>query len=911
MTRHPFRALGLFTSTALLLVGCGGGGGGGGGGPAPAPDPLLSSLTVGHVFGTPADGATSLEVRAEVRDALGTPLRGHAVRLEVSGFANAVFQPAATDALGVATGEVRTLVGEKKSIVAVVDPGPNEVRLGPVTAEFLRIQSNWRFVRTSGSDASDGRTPLTAWATPAFAVTQLVPGDVLFIGAGTYAGPLVLDQVASSGAPIVVRGDREGAFTGDAGEVLVDAGAQTVGVHLDGAAWVTLRGLSVRGADSAGGPPGNGSGIFASGAVDCSVLDCRVYENSRGIELENTTRAVVEGNRVSANLGDGLVLSGTLETDLARNLIYVNGDDGVELGLPSQTLTIRFNTFYRNDGAQLNETVSGSTGSVHDNVLSEGKSLGFSLSGGTQLSPTSNLAWLHTGNNPTPGLVADPLFADPFGPDGILGGVGAEDDDFRVQVASPALDAGLGDARDQVLRLGGPLSTLTSRVDGVADGEAPDLTPSNLGFHETTPVDPFVSLESLGARVVTARPGDTDLFARAWNRSTGIWAPARKPLHLNSDVRWLVQRVSPNIQPAEIVAGLADTGNGTQLFVRVWNGRRWSDDTPTVLSTAIPAANADERGFDVEFEEQSGHALLAYADGGQNVVWQEWIDGRWTAPQEIFTPVLTTGTVLWVDLVPRAGTDEMALIALGENKRLFASIWDGSSWTLPQLLGDSVVVTHDWKAFDAAWESQSGDLLVSWGYNLFAEQTRFATLSNGVWVTGQHNSTDALGLMVDFAADPTSDRIAGIFGEGDVDDDVGVSMWDGNAWTNTAEFTLTGQPEQRAFEVGWLGNTGLAFAIWRDTDLTGVFQWALFTSTGWRKQGQVSAPGVGKIQQCQARNVPGTGRVMLLVLDEAGSVFVFEHDGSGWALGNAGQPLATGLDPLSKGRSFDFDLRRL
>lgn len=907
MTRHSLRVIGLFTSSAFLFAACGGGGGGGGG-PGPVPDPLQSSLTVAHVFGTPADGATPLAVRAEILDATGAPLRGRTVRLEVTGFANAIVQPGLTDALGTTTGEVRTLVGEVKSLVAVVDPGPGEIRLGPVTAEFLRIPSNWRFVRASGSDAADGRTPLTAWATPAFALTQLVPGDVLFIGAGTYAGPLVLDQVATAGAPIVVRGDREGVFTGDAGEVVVDAGALPFGIQLDGAAWNTVRGLTVRNADNLGG---HGGGIWARAAVDCAVLDCRLYENRRGLELENTTRMVVEGNRISANLEDGLVLSGTLATDLARNLIYVNGDDGIELGLPSQELAIRFNTFYRNDGSQLNETVNGSTGTVHDNVLSEGKSLGFSLAGGTQLAPTANLAWLHTGNNPTPGLVADPLFVDPFGPDGILGGVGSEDDDFRVTTTSPTLDAGMGAARDHVLRLGGAVSTLTTRVDRTADGKSPDLATANLGFHYPTPVDPFASLEAQGARVVTARPGDTDLFARAWNRTTGIWAPARKPLHFNSDVRWLVQRVAPSLQPAEIVAGLSSTGNTTNLFVRTWNGRRWNDDTPAILSTAIAPANADERGFDVEFEEQTGHALLAYADGAQNVLWQAWVDGRWTAPQQIFAPALATGTVLWVDLVPRAGTDDMALIALGENRRLFASIWDGASWTLPMLLGDSVVVTHDWKAFDAAWESQSGDLLVSWGYNLFAEQTRFATLKNGVWVTGQHNSTDALGLMVKFAADPTSDRIAGIFGEGDVDDDVGVSMWDGNVWTNTAEFSLTGQPEQRAFEVGWLGHSGRAFAIWRDTDLTGVFQWAIFNSGGWRKQPQVTAPGVGKIMQCQSRPVPGTERVMLLVLDEAGSVFVFEHTGSAWVIGNNGQPLATGLDPVTKGRTFDFDLRRL
>ena len=42
---------------------------------------------------------------------------------------------------------------------------------------------------------------------------------------------------------------------------------------------------------------------------------------------------------------------------------------------------------------------------------------------------------------------ADPVLADPAGADGILGGVGAADDDFRVAFGSPTLDASAREAR--------------------------------------------------------------------------------------------------------------------------------------------------------------------------------------------------------------------------------------------------------------------------------------------------------------------------------------------------------------------------------------------------------------------------------------------------------------------------------
>jgi len=206
-----------------------------------------------------------VEVTALLADAAGNPLPGRTVRLEVTGFGNTLVQPPASDALGSAQGRIATTVGEKKSIVAVVDPGPGEVRLGPVTTEFLRLLPNWRFVRESGSDANDGRSPLSAWRTLGFALAQLAPGDELFVGAGTYTDPLVIDMVATAAMPLVIRGDRAGEFTGDAGEVLIDVGGATSGIDLAGAAYVTLRGLSVRGSDSGAG---HGAGIPTEKLID-------------------------------------------------------------------------------------------------------------------------------------------------------------------------------------------------------------------------------------------------------------------------------------------------------------------------------------------------------------------------------------------------------------------------------------------------------------------------------------------------------------------------------------------------------------------------------------------------------------------------------------------------------------------
>jgi hypothetical protein len=345
--------------------------------------------------------------------------------------------------------------------------------------------------------------------------------------------------------------------------------------------------------------------------------------------------------------------------------------------------------------------------------------------------------------------------------------------------------------------------------------------------------------------------------------------------------------------------------------VRTWDARRWSDDAPAVLARAIAPANADERGFDVEYEAQSGTAMLVRADGGDNVLFQMLDEGVWSTASAVFAPALNTGTVLWTELVPRPGSDELALVALDDQQRLAAAVWDGAQWTRPIVLATQVNSLRDFKAFDAAWESLSGDLLVAWGYSPFVEETRYATLTRATdtWTTGQFVSTDALGKFLALASDPTSDRIIGVFGEGTSDDDVGVSVWGGASWHDTFEPTLTGLSQSRAMEVGWLGTSGLGFAVYRDQAQTGAFQWMLLNGGGWRRQPEVFLPGVGKLVRAEARIVPGTSTVMLMMLDDAGKLWEVEHHGQAWQLGNGGAPLATGLDSTNPGRAFDFDLR--
>jgi hypothetical protein len=271
------------------------------------------------------------------------------------------------------------------------------------------------------------------------------------------------------------------------------------------------------------------------------------------------------------------------------------------------------------------------------------------------------------------------------------------------------------------------------------------------------------------------------------------------------------------------------------------------------------------------------------------------------------TPFQPGARVRWVELVRHARSDELALLALDDQRDLTVWLWDGAGFGTPRRLEANVLFRPGWRPFAAAYEGLSGDLLVAWGFSVFAEETRWATLerASGTWRTGQHPSSDAIGAQILLASDPTSDRISAAIGEGDVDDDVTVSIWNGADWIDTAELTLAGPQRSRLLENVWIGNSGVACVAFRRAGATGSFNVAFLQPTGWRIQPDVILTGVDKAAKVRLESLTGASRLAGAVLDHSGRLFELRFDGARFALGNGGQALASGLDPAATGLAFD------
>src|SRR5260221_385941 len=98
-------------------------------------------------------------------------------------------------------------------------------------------------VTPTGDDAATGTTG-APWQTLQHAADTIKPGDPVMIAAGTYKGFQISTQ-GTEQAPV--------AFIGEAG-VMIDGHttADQDAVHIDGASWVTVQGLTVTGATRSG-----------------------------------------------------------------------------------------------------------------------------------------------------------------------------------------------------------------------------------------------------------------------------------------------------------------------------------------------------------------------------------------------------------------------------------------------------------------------------------------------------------------------------------------------------------------------------------------------------------------------------------------------------------------------------------
>jgi hypothetical protein len=208
----------------------------------------------------------------------------------------------------------------------------------PVGGGTVRETTTY-YVRLSGSDGLSGRTPESAFRTIGRAAAVMLPGDMAYVGGGTYDEVVSVGTGGEAGSPVTFVADVTGAETGDAGIVQFGRVGATC-LEVVGANDVTFRGFTISGGDD---------GVLWEDAARGQLIDCTISEQGDvGIEVQNAD-LLIEGCRVSSNRGHGMQVTGATSLDARDSWFVDNGRkgvtcDGADIALTMQRCRVGTNT---------------------------------------------------------------------------------------------------------------------------------------------------------------------------------------------------------------------------------------------------------------------------------------------------------------------------------------------------------------------------------------------------------------------------------------------------------------------------------------------------------------------------------------------------------------------------------------
>ncbi len=352
--------------------------------------------------------------------------------------------------------------------------------------------------------------------------------------------------------------------------------------------------------------------------------------------------------------------------------------------------------------------------------------------------------------------------------------------------------------------------------------------------------------------------------------------------------RWTIARARFGSDPKEIVALLGAAEQGPQMTLLRLSEGRWSPEWTERLDADIAAL--ETRNADIAFESETGHALAVFSDGSARPKYRYLESGSWSDAEAVPindgsgpAPDLSADDVRWIRLVPSPAR-EITLIYADASGAIGAMIWTGSEWDQ-----STAIVLRDTEAslilqpFDAAYETDSGELLVVWDEVAgFGFASRQAGQPN--WTLGTPIDVRDFGVhAVHMSAAPSGDHIA--LGMADVTGNTRLALatWTGDAWVNERKYDLNirGGPGDAPVAVAWQ-TAERAICVYADLD-SSELNWATWTAAdGWDVQPDAQMPDsmmeTESVRLLRTENNTATA----IILDAGGLLYGARYDGTTW-----------------------------
>lgn len=266
---------------------------------------------------------------------------------------------------------------------------------------------------------------------------------------------------------------------------------------------------------------------------------------------------------------------------------------------------------------------------------------------------------------------------------------------------------------------------------------------------------------------------------RLWSGTA--WSAEADALDIGGVPQWV--RVVPGTTRDEYILGVHDANNDINMQVFDGVSDTWGD----LQEVTATANDTTRRAFDVTYETTSGDAIVVYCSG-TDAAYRTWNGATWSAATTITTA--STNNCHYISVAADPTSDEIIMVARDDSAGATdyeAFVWSGSAWGNAATLG-SITTTNN-EGMSIQYEESGGQAMVVTA-NGAGNNFLWMTWNGTEWSTP---TTQAVGNDFQWGilkADVGSDKLALCYI--DLDTDIGVVRWDGEAWSAFQEFETAG-----------------------------------------------------------------------------------------------------------------------
>ncbi|KKS83322.1 MAG: hypothetical protein UV60_C0044G0005 [Parcubacteria group bacterium GW2011_GWA2_43_11] len=388
----------------------------------------------------------------------------------------------------------------------------------------------------------------------------------------------------------------------------------------------------------------------------------------------------------------------------------------------------------------------------------------------------------------------------------------------------------------------------------------------------------------VGAMVAYGSNTNTAPHYRIWNGTA--WSASSSATSVGGQISWTTLRSAPSRN--EYILATQDTGG--DVNVQIYNGTTGTWGNLWEVTPAV--GNAEYKGFDVQYQSQSGNAVVAYCDGNQDPSYAIWNGTAWSATSTI--DLAFTQNCEWLSMAASPATDELIVVARANiaqvNPDYEAQVYDPStgSWGSSYAGGAGDEAAREGIAVGYEESGTNAVVAISNGTgNSFV----YNSWDGSAWSTG---GTVALGDDFEWgqiASDDGSDGMALCYI--DEDNNLGTVFWNGstNTWgayrehdqygdNGVADADAHGRPISCQYETT-AGRDGYHMVAYSNTSNA---EYNYFTGSTWQYLID-SGSSISSIEDSWTVNSirTGEGKILAVFHDNANTRYDFSAwDGSSW-----------------------------